>query len=273
MPSGYLIYQQSKIHYHVAGHGDKLLICLHGFGESANHFEFLTDTLKDHYTIISIDLPYHGKTIWKQKEAPDTLTISHWIENITREAGKDRFSLLGYSMGGRIAISITEHIPSKVDSLVLCAPDGLKWNFWYWLATQTWPGKKLFWFTMKYAGWFLGMIRLASKTKMINDSFARFTLHYLNDAAKRKQVYDIWMTLRRCRPDIPRVKSMLVYHHIRTQLVFGKFDRIITARSGYIFRRNIEGVCDLHLLDAGHQFMLSKHVKEITSSLLSIEES
>jgi hypothetical protein len=45
-------------------------------------------------------------------------------------------------------------MPEQIEKLVLLAPDGLKVNFWYWLATQTWLGKNSFCFTMKHPGWF-----------------------------------------------------------------------------------------------------------------------
>ena len=65
MNSGFLQFDQSNIHYLRSGNGERVLICFHGYGESAAHFQFLTEKLKDEFTMISLDLPFHGQTNWQ----------------------------------------------------------------------------------------------------------------------------------------------------------------------------------------------------------------
>jgi pimeloyl-ACP methyl ester carboxylesterase len=54
-----------------------------------------------------------------------------------RENLPAQYLLMGFSLDGRIALSVLELMPAGVSRLVLLAPDGLKINFWYWLSTQT----------------------------------------------------------------------------------------------------------------------------------------
>ena len=143
----FLIYKNSTIGYYRFGEGPKIAVCFHGFGEDASMFGFLTNYVGNQYTFYSIDLPFHGKTEWKEGLNFTHKDLLQIVEAITREdnqkqaTNSQKFSLLGFSLGGRIALSLYEAMPDKIEKLVLLAPDGLKVNFWYWLATQTWLGK------------------------------------------------------------------------------------------------------------------------------------
>jgi pimeloyl-ACP methyl ester carboxylesterase len=267
MSSVYIHHHQSKIHYHVAGRGKQLLFCFHGFGESANHFLFLEKELREEFTLIAIDLPFHGKTIWKESGQLQPSLLCKWIDQIAKEFNADKFSLLGYSMGGRIALSVTELMTHRINQIVLCAPDGLKENFWYRLATQTSAGNKLFKVTMKNPGWFVGMTNVGRRLGLLKAHSVKFVQYYLGDKQKRMQLYQIWTSLASFRPDLINLRSLLAKHGIRTKLIFGKYDRIIHYKYGERFRKSIEGGCEIILLEAGHQFMNEKHIREISASL------
>src|SRR5882757_6972898 len=153
------------IHYSRWGTGNKILLCFHGYGESADSFAFLGDALGNEFTILAIDLPFHGRTEWEEGLIflPDDLLA--FLEKITAglAGAAGRWWLLGYSMGGRVALSLMEKIPEKIGRLVLVAPDGLKMNPWYWLATQNPAGRRLFRWTMRYPGWFFFVLKVAGK--------------------------------------------------------------------------------------------------------------
>ena len=95
----------SIIHAVLFGTGDKLLICFHGFGEDAEKFRSLEPSLGSHYTVVSIDLPFHGKTRWQKDDIfyPDDL--KKLINEILQTCGKKTFSLMGYSLGGKIVFA------------------------------------------------------------------------------------------------------------------------------------------------------------------------
>lgn len=267
MSSAYIHHHQSKIHYHVSGSGKRLLFCFHGFAESANHFLFMEKELGDEFTIVAIDLPFHGKTIWKESGRLERSLLCNWIDQIAKQFNAEKFSLLGYSMGGRIVLSIAEILASRIEHIILCAPDGLKENFWYRLATQTSAGNRLFKTTMQSPGWFLGMVSIGRTLGLLKAHSVKFVQHYLVDKQKRMQLYQIWTTMGSFRPDLVNVRSVLARHGIGTRLIFGKYDRIIHHKYGLAFRETIEGGCGIVLLEAGHQFMNEKHIREISASL------
>ena len=114
---------------------------------------------------------------------------------------------MGYSMGGRIVLALYETIPEKINYLVLIAPDGLKVNPLYWFATQTLMGKRIFRYTMNKPAWFNGLLKVAKKTGLFNESIMKFVHRYIDDSAMRDKVYQVWTTMRKFRPRLPKVRK------------------------------------------------------------------
>src|SRR5438477_13115821 len=92
--------------------------------------------------------------------------------------GNDKITLMGFSLGGRMALALYEKMSPSVERLVLLAPDGLKVNFWYWLSTQTWIGNRLFLFTMNHPSWFFSFLKGLNKLKLVNVSIFKFVNYY-----------------------------------------------------------------------------------------------
>lgn len=264
-----LIYRNSTISYYRFGSGPKAVVCFHGYGEEASAFEFLEKYAGNQFTFLAIDLPFHGKTEWKDGMTftPNDLhqVVERIVEqgNINHPTSNSKFSLVGFSLGGRIALSLYQYIPERIEKLVLLAPDGLKINFWYWLATQTWLGNKFFKLTMNKPGWFLGFLKLLNKLKLVNTSIFKFVNYYIGDAEVRRLLYARWTTLRKIKPDISIIKKNILENKTLVRLVYGKHDRIILSSVGEKFRNRIEEHCTISVINAGHQVLHEKHVEEI----------
>jgi pimeloyl-ACP methyl ester carboxylesterase len=175
---------------------------------------------------------------------------------------------MGFSLGGRVALSLYEMMPGQVEKIILLAPDGLKLNFWYWLSTQTWIGNKLFALTMKKPQWFFGLLKALNKLRLVNSSIFKFVNHYIGDPEVRKLLYDRWTTLRKLKPDLAHIKSSIRNNKTPVRLVYGKHDRIILPVRGEKFRAGIDEFCSLSVIHSGHQVLHEKHVKEILPALL-----
>ena len=251
-------YKQSVIGYYRYGTGPKWVCCLHGYGESGKSFEWLEGFLGKDYTLIAIDFPFHGDTSWKEEAvitAKDLLAI---IQSITQQT-QLLVSLLGYSMGGRVALQLAMQIPQNIERLVLVAPDGLHENFWYRLATQTSVGNAFFRFTMRHPAWFLGFIQLAGKTGLLHKTIVKTTLHYIDTATKRTQLYQRWTAMHRFRPNLATVKHQVARYHIPVRLLFGSYDQVIRSKRGVQFRKGIENQVRLQVIQAGHQLLKEKY--------------
>jgi len=265
MRAEFIEYQESLVHYFYVNRGPRLVVCLHGYDETGFSFDILKDVLPAGCSLLALDLPYHGNTSWgKSKFEAEVLWDIIGRICAKHEWQHQSFELAGYSMGGRIALSLLQFRPEKVDRMILLAPDGLSGNFWYRISTGTMPGRKLFAFTMKHPGWFLFTLRVANKLRFINPAVFKFSWFYLKDPVARGLLYKRWMIMRWMRPDLPEIKQQILTRDIPVLLVYGSFDRIMPASDGVEFCRNTHDLCKLEVLPCGHQILQIKNKKHLS---------
>ncbi|MEH7074659.1 2-succinyl-6-hydroxy-2,4-cyclohexadiene-1-carboxylate synthase [Neobacillus drentensis] len=109
-----------RYHVEVCGKGQTPLVLLHGFtGDSTTWTPFTECWGKDTKLIIP-DIIGHGKT-----ESPDLLhsyhieTAASDLKRILDNLGIQQVDLLGYSMGGRLALTFAVLFPAHVRKLIL----------------------------------------------------------------------------------------------------------------------------------------------------------
>jgi len=93
------------------------LVLLHGWGLNLRVWDGLTRELAKSFRVIAVDLPGHGRSPWNSKAR--TPAEQAWQVHATLAARSDRYSLLGWSMGGQIAIDLAAAMPGSVERLVL----------------------------------------------------------------------------------------------------------------------------------------------------------
>lgn len=269
MQSSYLSYGTSVIHYFHFGSGKSVILALHGYGEHAGSFNFLDRFTNNGFRLIAIDLPFHGDTLWNETRPFTNTDLHNIFFSILKQLGIEefQFTLMGYSMGGRLALSFTENFPEKVSRLVLLAPDGLKLNFWYWLATQTHTGNRLFRYIMNSPSGVLKCLHWFKRFHLLNKSVYKFIQYYLHDEKVRDQLYNRWTCLRLCRPDLNKIRSIIKLKGLPVRILYGKHDRIILSGRGRIFSRGIEQYCQLRIINAGHEVLHKSWAEEITALL------
>jgi pimeloyl-ACP methyl ester carboxylesterase len=265
-----LLYKNSEIIYSVFGRGTKPVLCFHGYGENSNSFSFLENYAGEKFCFIAIDLPYHGKTNWREQDFTpgDLLTIANQVLAGCGFSVNTKCILMGFSLGGRMALTVYQSLPSSFERLVLLAPDGMKVNFWYWLSTQTGLGRSLFSFTMKNPGWFFGFLKTLNALGLVNRSIFKFVNYYIGDAKVRQELYDRWTILRKIKPDLKAIKQLIKQNNTQARLIYGKHDRIILPNAGQRFCNGIESNCRISIIHSGHQVLHENHVAEILPSLI-----
>jgi pimeloyl-ACP methyl ester carboxylesterase len=263
----FLEYEHSKFSYLKGGNGSKILLCLHGFGEEAESFSFLEKHLGNAFTIYAVDFPWHGQTQWRRTLSFPTKGMIEVIRMMIDDFDNKPVYLLCYSMGGRVGLSLIERIPQQIAKAVFLAPDGLKVNFWYWLATQTWLGNGLFRYTMKYPYWFARLVNLMKQFGWINTSVAKFVHTYIDDTKMRDDLYYIWTTMRKFRPHLKKAKQNIREHQIPVHFIFGEYDRVILAENGYQFQKEAEPWVKVDVIKSGHQLLKEKNADMIVKSI------
>jgi pimeloyl-ACP methyl ester carboxylesterase len=124
-PSTFLDVAGIRLHLRDTGPRDApALVMLHGFGSSLDTWNAWADPLSAEYRVIRFDLPGFGLTgADPTGEYTDARTIAVLLALLDR-LGVRQATLIGNSMGGRIAWSFAAAHPERVSKLVLVSPDG-----------------------------------------------------------------------------------------------------------------------------------------------------
>ncbi len=100
------------------------VILLHGFGSSLDTFEAWAGALSARYRVIRYDLPGFGLTGADPLDDYSDQRGMAILAALMDRLGLTRASLIGNSMGGRLAWQFAATHPERVEKLVLISPDG-----------------------------------------------------------------------------------------------------------------------------------------------------
>lgn len=111
----------SRHHYHVeiCGGGDPLLL-LHGFSGAASTWDAIAEELADDFLLVAIDLLGHGASdAPRDRPSYRMESVAADIIDLLGQLGLEKPNLLGYSMGGRLALFLALRFPEQFRSLIL----------------------------------------------------------------------------------------------------------------------------------------------------------
>ena len=114
------------------------LVLLHGWGTHGGVWGNIGNTLGGAYRIRAVDLPGHGEST----APPDGCTLTSMADMIGATV-KNASTLIGWSLGGMIALEIARRYPKRVARIVLIAstPQFVADSEWpHALATETLEG-------------------------------------------------------------------------------------------------------------------------------------
>ena len=115
--SGYAPVNGVEIYYEIFGTG-KPLVLLHGGLEAIEGFAPILPRFAEGREVIAVDLQGHGRTL--PFDRPMTWpNLANDIAALIRYLGHDKADILGYSLGGLVALRTTLDHPELVDRLVL----------------------------------------------------------------------------------------------------------------------------------------------------------
>ncbi len=100
------------------------VILLHGFGASLHSWEPWVRALSRDHRVISLDLPGCGLSPPDPDGDYSDGRVVRLLLALLEQKGIARASIIGHSIGGRIAWRLAAEHPERVEKLVLIAPDG-----------------------------------------------------------------------------------------------------------------------------------------------------
>jgi pimeloyl-ACP methyl ester carboxylesterase len=264
-----LHFRNNSIHAFSAGAGGPLIICLHGFGDSSHSFDSLIPEHEDDYTLVALDLPGHGATLWTEPRFTKK-DLGDVLELILEKFHRQKAYVLGNSLGARFALCAVETLPDQINKLILLAPDGLKDNFWYKLATASKLSNRIFHYLMTHPDILFKIIKTGKIFGLFSPTVERFFNYNMDTQEKRKEVYHIWTSMMEMNPHLGMVKSLLRNHQIPLVLIYGKYDRVSPVRIGRATFRD-QPDCNLIVLDKGHH-LLSRETAQLILTAIGLSK-
>ena len=255
-----LQYKQATLRYTKTGNGKKVLFTFHGFGQTSQVFCKLSESLSADYTIYNFDLFFHG-SLWNQDEQPlEKVFWNELIQKFISAEGIHELSVLGFSMGAKFALATLEAFPARVKEIFLLAPDGIKTNTWYSLATYPTALRALFKTTIKNPLIFNATANFAFRTRLIDKGVLRFVKSQMNTEEKRNRVYLSWVVFRHLHFSMRHISRMIHEHRVKLVVITGRFDKIITAKNMGKLLRHVPHA-RLEMLDTGHNGVIDGSIE------------
>lgn len=261
----HLTYLNSTIHYSLYGSGP-LLLCLHGYNHHTRSFGFLTKRLQQRYTVLAIDMPFHGFTDWKEARPFMPEDLHSIVLQIQPQANKV-MHMLGYSMGARLLLAYFQHYPAAVKSIALIAPDGLRMNPWYRMATRTLAGKKIFQNMMHNPAWVYRIIRTTDRFKLAKKGLTATAMYFMEHPESRMELYNRWTSLSKFRPNLNVIKKLLAKYNVPVHMLLGKTDPVVSWKDGLRFQKSCPQWVTANIIPAGHFLINERYTDEIIKLL------
>jgi pimeloyl-[acyl-carrier protein] methyl ester esterase len=108
----------SALYHEVCGQGPDIVL-LHGWSLNLRVWDGVVRELAPRFRLITIDLPGHGRSDWDARAA--TPAAQAWRVHETVARLSERYALLGWSLGGQLALDLAAALPAGIERLVLIA--------------------------------------------------------------------------------------------------------------------------------------------------------
>lgn len=244
--------------YRVYGRGPLAVLAFHGFGRTGADFAVLEPALGERCTLYAFDLHFHGQSPGYPERADQPFTpkeLATYFAAFADQLNAAKVGLLGYSLGGRIALSLLEQVPERIERVMLAAPDGLKTRPWYRGLAASKVGRALYKRFVVSPTVTHAIMRSLRAVRLMNERMFRFLMGQTDSRAKRQLVHDVWLSYRLIEPDLARAAANALAHQVPVHLFFGTHDRVIRSAYGVNLKKHAPDVISQEELPFGHALL------------------
>ncbi|MGB3587838.1 MAG: alpha/beta hydrolase [Tunicatimonas sp.] len=238
------------LNYTKFGTGPLTMIAFHGFGRDATMFKSYESVFAS-YTIYSVDLYFHGTS---ENYQPHYLDEHHWklvFSDFLRREQIDKFSLLGFSLGGKLALFTYQLFSERIENLHLIAPYGIQKNLVEVLVQRTpFLYKKLNKF-VDDPSYLFRMLNVLHFCQLINTTLVKIIAKQLDSKHKRFRAFHTMLIYGAVKLDLENIQQSISLHGSRVHLYIGKYDQVLRLKTLYQYLGYLKHF-SLHVLPSGH---------------------
>lgn len=242
--------------YKTFGTGDETILAFHGFGHSKDDFSLIEPFLYGKEKVIAIDLFGHGDSKFPESRMKsDPISKTEWkelIDAILIQEKIAKFHVIGYSLGGRMALVTFEMFVDRVLSVFLFSPDGLYKTKSYAFANESRIGRSLFRSGIHHYPKLKPVVKLLHDLYLVPRAKARFILRQMENPARIEMAKYVWSALSLCWPDLTKIFSEST-KSIQVVVLFGKYDPLIQPWYGDVLNHYPEHAIHRYILPMGHR--------------------
>lgn len=118
MTEKFIMAGSTPMHIADSQRGDKCVVLLHGYLESMLVWDEFVALLKESVRVVTIDLPGHGVSM-VTSQVHTMEYLAECVALAMEALGIERYSVVGHSMGGYVALAMVEKYASRLESIVL----------------------------------------------------------------------------------------------------------------------------------------------------------
>jgi pimeloyl-ACP methyl ester carboxylesterase len=246
-----------KVHYHEYGSGGKPLLAFHGYGMTGKQFHVLEKSILTEFHVYGFDHFFHGEselTDWTEKQILEGMPKSFvraYLDEWFKIYGKQKISVMGYSIGANLALILVEEFPELIDEVILMAPDGLSTYKGFQFLMHQPIGKYLFGRATKSKWLAPSLLKNLKKVRFIDDSLYQIAYNEIDTEKKRLDVYYTLNLLRQLKPDANKIYNLINQHKIKCTLIFGRDDKLFPKSAAMPFIDKLENA-KVHEVPLGH---------------------
>jgi pimeloyl-ACP methyl ester carboxylesterase len=248
-----LTYRQSTVSYLRFGTGKRCLICFHGFGDRAVIWYNLEEKIGKDFTIIAIDLPFHGHTEWREKtmQSADFECI---VNEILEKEGVEKYALAGFSFGARIVQKLLFSHSNRIENILLFAPDGMGTKGLENATSLPIPLRRFIRFLLQKPDKIVQLINWLHQKNILGKSVYWFFSQNIAHSQRRERLFFYWLALDDFEMPLSSFKKKLQETQVNTHIFLGKHDEITPLSIGAFLTADAPHI-HLHIVESDHQIL------------------
>jgi pimeloyl-ACP methyl ester carboxylesterase len=255
-----------KVHFHEYGTGKQPLLAFHGYGMTGKQFHVLEKSLLSRYHVYGFDHFFHGESRldgWTDKQIRAGMTkqmMYNYLQEWFKIYGEQRISVLGYSLGASLALTLVEEYAHLIDDIILMAPDGLTKRTGFHIITHNVFGKSIFRVATKSSWLAPFLLKVVKAVGVIDESLYQIAYNEIDTPKKRLDTYYTLNLIKLLNPDIPKIAALVNKYKIKCTLIFGTDDHLFPKSVAKDFLETAENV-EIHDVKMGH-WLVTKALDE-----------